>query len=100
MFHKESEYINNVIIFGGWVNNIRVPSWYRQTNNESPQNLLFLCLLRAQPYRSLIQYDEFRSKFYIIQKISFKLKEDKNQHIEKYGDNNKNVQLSFYDMEN
>lgn len=36
----------------------------------------------------------------VMQRISFKLKDDKNQYTEKYGDNTKNIQLSFYDIEN
>lgn len=32
--------------------------------------------------------------------MAFKIKDDKNQYGDKYGDFNKNVQLGFYDVEN
>lgn len=35
-----------------------------------------------------------------MQKLSFKLKDDKSQYSEKYGEYSKNVQLTFYDIEN
>jgi hypothetical protein len=37
----------------------------------------------------------------ILQKLSFKLKDDKNtQYTDQNTDNNKNIQLNFYDLSN
>lgn len=62
---------------------------------------MFFCILRKKSTGRESQIHEPLSIYFKeFQKLSFKLKDDKNQYNEKYGDNNKNVQLHFYDLEN
>ena len=67
---------------------------------DTPEDLQLLRVLRGGAAGGGAELHEPGGECFLMQKLSFKLKEDKGTSAEKYGDNNKNVQLSFCNIGN
>lgn len=93
-------WINNNIdgLIGGRVDNLRHPG-HKEEGYRSVENLHFFHLLREGTTGGGGNH-ELASIFENMQKLTFKLKEEKSLHYDKYGDSTKNIQLHFCDIHN